>query len=165
VIQEGDIVSMDFGVNYEGMITDSAVSRIAGGVATSEDEKLLDVTYKSMLAGFAQLKDRVRVGDISNAIEKYVDGRYGIVRDLVGHGVGHQLHEEPNIPNYGQANKGPMLSKGMTVAIEPMLNLGGPEVFIENDGWTVRTRDGSRSAHFEHTVLITEKGHEILTIL
>jgi methionyl aminopeptidase len=165
VIQEGDIVSMDFGVNYEGMITDSAISKIAGDVATSEDEKLLEVTYKSMMAGFAQLKDRVRVGDISNSIEKYVDGRYGIVRDLVGHGVGHQLHEEPNIPNYGQPNKGSVLSAGMTIAIEPMLNLGGPEVFIEDDGWTVRTRDGSRSAHFEHTVLITEKGHEILTIL
>ena len=163
VIQEGDIVSLDFGVKYKGMITDSALSVIAGK-AKPKDKKLLIATELSLQEGIARIKDGVRVGQISAAIEAVLDKHgYGIVRDFVGHGVGHQLHEEPNIPNYGSARSGPILKKGMTVAIEPMATLGRDSVFIEKDDWTVRTVDGSRAAHFEHTVLVTNNGVEIIT--
>ena len=114
----------------------------------------------------AVLRHDVHVGDIAAAIQTVLDrGGYGIVRDLVGHGVGHELHEEPNIPNYGKAGTGPKLLKGMTIAIEPMATLGTHKVYVDSDGWTIKTRDGARSAHFEHTVLITENGSEILTTL
>lgn len=165
ILEDGDIVSMDFGVRYEGMITDSAVSVIAGK-ADAKDEALLQATKKSLHRGIAQLKDGVRVGDIAHAIEKELTkAGYGIVRELVGHGVGHHVHEEPNIPNYGKAGTGPILKAGMTIAIEPMATRGDYRVEIDNDGWTVRTKDRSRSAHFEHTVLITDDGAEILTQL
>lgn len=163
IIQDGDIVSMDFGVRYKDMITDSAISCIAGAPQEA-DQKLLDVTKKSLHKGIATLKDNVRVGDIASAVQKVLDtAGYGIVRELVGHGVGHAVHEEPNIPNYGKANTGPKLQAGMTIAIEPMATIGDHRVVIDSDGWTVRTRDNSRSAHFEHTVLITQSGAEILT--
>ena len=163
VIRDGDIVSMDFGVEYKGMITDSAISEIVGS-ANAADEKLLRATKKSLDAGLAVIKDGVRVGDIAAAVQAVLDkAGYGIVRELVGHGVGHQVHEEPNIPNYGKAGVGPALKAGMTVAIEPMATIGHHAIQIDNDGWTVRTRDGSRSAHFEHTVLVTTNGVEILT--
>ncbi len=163
IIQDGDIVSMDFGVRYKDMITDSAISCIAG-TAQPADQKLLDATKKSLHKGIATLKDNVRVGDIASAVQQVLDtAGYGIVRELVGHGVGHAVHEEPNIPNYGKANTGPKLQAGMTIAIEPMATIGDYRVVIDSDGWTVRTRDNSRSAHFEHTVLITESGAEILT--
>lgn len=163
IIEDGDIVSMDFGVTYQGMITDSAISVIAGK-SDAKDEALLRATKRSLHQGIAQLKDGVRVGDIANAIEKDLNkAGYGIVRELVGHGVGHHVHEEPNIPNYGKAGTGPILQAGMTIAIEPMATMGDYRVVIDEDGWTVRTKDGSRSAHFEHTVLITENGAEILT--
>lgn len=164
LVAEGDIVSLDFGVLYEGMITDSAISLIAGKPVSSADTKLIEQTKRSLMAGINAVKDGVRTGDIGAAVEAVLNkGGYGIVRDLVGHGVGHQLHEEPNIPNYGFKNTGERLVSGMTIAIEPMATLGADAVGIASDDWTVSTLDGSRSAHFEHTVLITETGSEILT--
>ncbi|MGH7241753.1 MAG: type I methionyl aminopeptidase [Candidatus Saccharimonadales bacterium] len=166
IIQNGDIVSMDFGVNYKGMITDAAISAIAGTPRNQAHAKLLAYTERSMLAGIAVVHDRVRTGDIGAAVESVLKKQgYGIVRDLVGHGVGHELHEDPNIPNYGRANTGPWLDAGMTIAIEPMATLGKDRVVLEPDNWTISTADGSWAAHFEHTILITEDGAEILTQL
>lgn len=166
IIAPGDIVSMDFGVTYDGMITDAATSVVAGEDSNTKKSILLRDTQAALYAGVATLRAGVRVGDIASAVETVLrQGKYGIVRDLVGHGVGHQLHEEPNIPNYGKKGTGPMLSDGMTIAIEPMATLGGFRVYIDVDGWTVKTSDGSLAAHFEHTVLITEDGAEILTAL
>jgi methionyl aminopeptidase len=166
VIKDGDIVSMDFGVTYDGMITDSATSVVAGKSTNAKVERLLHDTEASLYAGVDALKDGVRVGDVSHAIETALKkGKYGIVRDMVGHGVGHELHEEPNIPNFGRAGAGPILKAGMTIAIEPMATLGDFRVYIDIDGWTVRSNDRSLAAHYEHTVLITEHGAEILTQL
>lgn len=166
IIHDGDIVSLDFGVNYRGMITDSALSIIVGNNNNKKHQDLLKYTYQSLLAGIDVVKNNVRTGDIGAAIEAVLNKQhYGVVRDLVGHGVGHQLHEDPNIPNYGRANTGPWLKQGMTIAIEPMSTLGSEKVILEADGWTVRTSDHSMSAHFEHTILITEEGSEILTTI
>jgi methionyl aminopeptidase len=165
-LNEGDLVSMDFGVTYDGMITDSALTVIVGNDTSKRNQKLVDDTSSALSAGIAVIKDKVRVGDIAAAVQNVLDkGGYGIVRDLVGHGVGHELHEDPNIPNYGKAGSGSELFKGMTIAIEPMATLGTHKVFVAGDDWTVKTLDGSRAAHFEHTVLITENGSEILTTL
>jgi methionyl aminopeptidase len=164
IIKEGDIVSLDFGVNYQGMITDAAISMIAGNTKNQTHQQLLKVTEKSLLAGIATVHDGVKTGDIGAAIEGVLNRyNYGIVRDLVGHGVGHHLHEDPNIPNYGQPNTGFRLSKNMTIAIEPMATLGTEKVYVAEDDWTVLSQDGSWAAHFEHTILITEDGAEILT--
>jgi methionyl aminopeptidase len=166
VVRDGDIVSMDFGVTYRGMITDSAISVIAGPSAAASTVNLVRDTEASLMAGIDTLHDGVRTGDIAAAIQHMLDkAGYGIVRDLVGHGVGHELHEEPNIPNHGSRGVGPALKAGMTIAIEPMATLGSHRVAIASDGWTVLTADGSLSAHFEHTVLITDDGYEILTTL
>lgn len=166
IIQEGDIVGLDFGVLHKGLITDSAISVIAGKPKTRGHIQLVQDTEAAMMAGITAAHDQVRAGDIGAAVEGSLKHRrYGIVKDLVGHGVGHELHEDPNIPNFGRPNTGPWLSKGLTIAIEPMVTLGTDRVYIANDGWTVKTLDGSRSAHFEHTVLITEEGAEILTAL
>jgi len=166
IIKAGDIVGFDFGVTYKGMITDGAVSVIAGGTPLSASHAQLVVdTERSMLAGIASLHDGVRTGDIGSAIEASLGKKkYGIVKDLVGHGVGHELHEDPNIPNYGRQNTGPWLKAGMTIAIEPMVTLGTERVYVAEDGWTIMTQDGSWAAHFENTVLITADGAEILTI-
>lgn len=164
-ISAGDIVSMDFGVTYKGMITDSAISVIAGK-GSPEVKKLLSETNRALMAGIDVLKDGVRVGDIANAVQEVLDkNKYGIVRDLVGHGVGHSLHEEPNIPNHGVKRTGVALEAGMTIAIEPMATLGSYKVTTDNDNWTVRTADGSLAAHFEHTILITNTGSEVLTTI
>lgn len=164
-ITGGSIVSMDFGVVYRGMITDAAVSVVVG-TADPRVESLVKTTEIAMLAGVAEVKDGVRTGTIGAAVEAVLKkGGYGIVRDLVGHGVGHELHEDPNIPNYGKPHTGQTLEAGMTIAIEPMATLGGDRVYIADDNWTIHTHDGSLSAHFEHTVLITENGAEILTVL
>lgn len=165
IIQAGDIVGLDFGVTYQNMVTDGAISVIAGGKALKPaHQQLLIATERSMLAGIATLHDQVRTGDIGAAVQAVLDkDKYGIVRDLVGHGVGHALHEDPNIPNYGRANTGPWLQAGMTIAIEPMATLGTDRVYVAEDGWTIMTEDGSWSAHFENTVLITQDGAEILT--
>jgi methionyl aminopeptidase len=166
IIQNGDIVGLDFGVNWKGMITDSAISVIAGTPRSQEHAKLLAYTERAMMEGIAAVHDRVRAGDIGAAVEAVLKKQgYGIVRDLVGHGVGHQLHEDPNIPNYGRPNTGPWLEAGMTIAIEPMATLGSERVTVDRDNWTIRTADGSMSAHFEHSVLILEDGAEILTQL
>ena len=165
ILKDGDIVSLDLGVMYNGMITDAAISVICGR-ASPEIEEFLEHTKKSLHAGLKVVKNGCQVGDISNAIQKYLERYgYGIVRDLVGHGVGHEVHEDPNIPNYGPKRSGPKLVSGMTVAIEPMVTLGNHGVYTEDDGWTVSTNDGSLAAHFEHTILVTDKGCEILTSL
>jgi methionyl aminopeptidase len=164
IINEGDIVGLDFGVTYKGMITDAAISVIAGKPQQKGHPDLLKRTEKALEVGISAVHDRVRTGDIGSAIESYLKQfPYGIVRDLVGHGVGHEVHEDPNIPNFGRPDTGPWLEKGMTIAIEPMVTLGTAGVHIAPDGWTVLTNDGKWSAHFEHTVLITDTGAEILT--
>ncbi len=164
VIADGDIVGLDFGVIYDGMVTDSAISVIAGNPKQKGHVDLVKNTEAALQVGINAVHDQVRTGDIGAAIEGLLKHhRYGIVRDLVGHGVGHHLHEDPNIPNYGRANSGPWLEKGMTIAIEPMVTLGTDAVKVAPDGWTILTADGSWSAHFEHTILITENGAEILS--
>ncbi len=164
IITDGDIVGLDFGVLYKGMITDAAVSVIAGRPKQKGHIELLKDTEMALSTGISAVHDQVRTGDIGSAIQNSLKHRrYGIVRDLVGHGVGHEVHEDPNIPNYGRANTGPWLDKGMTIAIEPMVTLGTDQVYVAPDGWTVVTADNSWSAHFEHTVLITETGAEVLT--
>ncbi len=165
IIQDGDLVSLDFGVNYKGMITDGAITVVAGE-SSGAKRRLLKGTEESLLAGINEVKDGVKVGDIGSAVEKVLSQYgFGIVRDLVGHGVGHEVHEEPDIPNYGIAGTGKKLSAGMTIAIEPMSTLGGERVVLDHDGWTVKTYDGSLSAHFEHTILITKDSAEILTLI
>lgn len=164
IINDGDILGMDFGVTYKGMITDSARSVIVGTAKQKRHIELVRYTQEAMLAGIQAVHDQVRTGDIGASVQKILDKhKYGIVRDLVGHGVGHYLHEDPNIPNYGRADTGPWLQAGMTIAIEPMATLGGDDVYVADDGWTIMTADDSWSAHFEHTVLITQTGAEILT--
>lgn len=166
ILHNGDILSLDFGVVVKGMITDAAISIVVGTTGNSKEKDLVRFTEEALLAGIAEARDGVQVGTIANAIEAVLKKhQLGIVRDLVGHGVGHELHEEPNIPNYGRAGSGPTLRAGMTIAIEPMATLGSHQVFCEQDGWTIKTSDGSRAAHFEHTILITEHGSEILTQL
>ncbi len=160
----GDIVGLDFGVVYKGMITDAAISVIVGEPRSARETELIKVTEQAMYAGIDEVKNGVHVGDIGAAVQAVLDKhRFGIVRDLVGHGVGHEVHEEPNIPNYGIRGKGMILTTGMTIAIEPMSTLGGDDVYMGRDDWTILTRDGSRSAHFEHTILVTPTGPEILT--
>ena len=162
--KDGDIVSLDFCVTYDGMITDAARTVLVGTSHPEAHKLLVRQTDVALQAGIAELKGGVRVGDVANAIQKELDkANLGVVRDLVGHGVGHEMHEDPNIPNYGHAQSGPKLEAGMTIAIEPMATLGGYAVFVDTDGWTIRTRDGSLSAHFEDTVLVTPVGYEVLT--
>lgn len=160
----GDLVGFDFGVDYRGMITDAAISVLIGNTGTPAAKRLLAATEASLEAGIAVMKGGMQVGDISEAVQNVLDSeKLGIVRDLVGHGVGHEVHEGPDIANYGKAGTGPVLQAGMTVAVEPMATLGGYDVDIDQDGWTIRTLDRSLSAHFEHTILLTEAGHEVLT--
>lgn len=164
--KDGDIVNFDFGVTYKGMVTDGGISVSIGGTdkADKAGKRLLEGTERALYAGIDVVKDGARVGDISAAVEEVLKSySLGIVRELVGHGVGHELHEDPEIPNYGQAGTGPVLKAGMTIAIEPITTLGSPRIFSAHDGWTLLTVDGSRSAQFEHTVLVTETGAEILT--
>jgi len=166
VLEKGDIVGLDFGVFHKGMTTDGAISVIIGGTSDKQLEKLLAETEKALLSAIDTVKDGCHVGDIAAAAQGVMDvAGLGIVRDLVGHGVGHDLHEQPDIPNYGHKGTGPILKSGMTIAIEPMATLGGHQVYVDKDGWTIKTADGSKSAHFEHTVLVTDRGAEILTWL
>ena len=162
--EDGDIVNFDFGVTYDAMVTDSGISLCIGGKVDKAGQRLLEGTERALYAALDMVKEGCRVGDISAAIEKVLKAHeLGIVRELVGHGVGHSLHEDPEIPNYGQAGTGPTLKAGMTIAIEPITTLGSPRIFQAHDGWTLLTVDGSRSAQFEHTVLVTKDGCEILT--
>ena len=164
-IQDGDIVSLDCGVTHEGLITDHAISVIAGDSTDAEAVALLQATKDAMMAGINAAKGGARVGDISAAIEKLgVERGYGIVYELGGHGVGHHVHEEPFIPNVGDAGTGEILEPGLVIAIEPMFTEGTPRVKLMPDGYTFVTKDGSRAAHFEHTILITNGKPEILTI-
>ncbi|MBM3859393.1 MAG: type I methionyl aminopeptidase [Verrucomicrobia bacterium] len=162
-IQYGDIVSLDVGIILDGYVGDNART-VAVGVLKPKTAQLLQVTEQALYAGIAQARRGRRVGDISHAIQATVEAHgFSPVREFVGHGVGRKMHEEPQIPNFGVAGKGPKLKSGMTLAIEPMINAGGYEVEVLNDGWTVVTADGAPSAHFEHTVLVTEGEAEILT--
>jgi methionyl aminopeptidase len=166
VVKNQDLVSLDLGVAYKGLVVDGAITMVAGDPLKPGDpkKKLLETTEASLKKGLSSLRSGCRVGDISNAIEKSLKKQgLGIVRELVGHGVGHELHEDPNIPNFGRKGTGMRLLAGMTIAVEPMATLGGGDVYIDSDNWTVRTRDKSVSAQFEHTVLVTDSGCEILT--
>lgn len=162
----GDVVNFDFGVRYKGMITDAGITVCVADVLRSETKRLIRGTEHALQDGLKMVRHGAHVGDISAAIERTLRRyRLGIVRELVGHGVGHQLHEDPEIPNYGRAGTGPVLKAGMTIAIEPITTLGSPAIREAADGWTLKTIDGSWSAQFEHTVLVTPSGCEILTKL
>lgn len=161
---DGDVVNFDFGVLYGGMITDSGVTVCIGNKPDKAAARLLKGTEEALYAAIDVVRPGVRVGDISATVEKVLRSHgLGIVQELVGHGVGHELHEPPEIPNYGRAGTGPVLSAGMTIAIEPITTLGSPRIYQAKDGWTLLTVDGSRSAQFEHTLLVTQDGCEILT--
>lgn len=162
--EAGDVVNFDFGVRYKGMITDAGITVCVDGKTTPDTKRLLKGTEKALAEALKVVRQGCHVGDISAAIERVLrTHRLGIVRELVGHGVGRELHEDPEIPNYGRAGIGPVLMAGMTIAIEPITTLGSPAIKEESDGWTLRTVDGSWSAQFEHTVLVTASGCEILT--
>ncbi len=164
-LKQGDIVSLDVGVNFVGYFGDAAITFPVGEV-DSEAKRLLDVTEKALTIGIEKAKRGNRLFDISYAIQRWVESHgFSVVRDFVGHGIGKDLHEEPQIPNFGAPHQGPRLEKGMVFALEPMVNEGTHEVKVLSDGWTVVTADGKRSAHFEHTVAITEDGAEILSVL
>ncbi|HEY4755626.1 MAG TPA: type I methionyl aminopeptidase [Ignavibacteriaceae bacterium] len=164
VLKEGEIVSIDVGVLKNGYFGDAALS-VAVGKISSDKEKLLEVTEKSLYEGIKEAKVNNRVHDISFAVQNYVEANgFSVVKDLCGHGVGKYLHEEPAVPNYGVRGTGPKLKKGMTIAIEPMVNTGTYKVKTAKDGWTVLTQDGLPSAHFEHTILVSNGSPEILTV-
>lgn len=168
VFEKGDVVGFDLVITYKGMKTDSAFTMVVGEQPSGVKKHLLNVTERSLYAGIDAIKGRgTRIGDISAAIEKVLsDGKLGIIRDLVGHGVGHEMHMPPDVPNYGSKGSGILLMPGDTIAIEPMATLGGEKTLTDEiDNWTISTRDGSLAAHFEHTILITETGAEILTQL
>ncbi len=163
VLREGDIVSLDVGVGYQGLFTDSAIT-VPVGEIDAETQRLLDVTQESLKAGIAAAVAGNQVGDIGAAVQGVVEAAgFSVVRELVGHGVGAAMHEEPQVPNYGKRHRGAKLMPGLTIAIEPMVNAGGHAVKTLTDGWTIVTADGARSAHFEHTVAITEQGPLVLT--
>ena len=163
-IEEGDLVGLDFGVNYEGMFTDGAVTVVAGERTTPDKQRLLSATRSALDLGMAQVRPGGRIGDISHAIETRLRrDKLGVIEVLSGHGVGHQVHEDPLILNFGRAGTGMRLKAGMSIAIEPMATLGSQEVYVDQDGWTIKTADGSWGAQFEHTVLVNEDGFEIIT--
>ena len=164
VLQEGDIVSIDVGAFYKGFHGDCAATFACGAIST-EAQRLIDVTKQSFFEGIAFAKKGNRVQDISHAVQTYVESNgFSVVRSFVGHGVGRHLHEDPEVPNFGRPGRGARLVRGMTIAVEPMVNVGTAEVRILKDGWTVKTADGKLSAHYENTVLITDGEPEILTV-
>jgi len=163
-LREGDILSIDFGVIVDGFYGDAAVT-LAVGEIDAETARLLRVTERSLQLAVAAAHPGARLSDVSHAVQSYVEAEgFSVVRDFVGHGIGRQLHESPQVPNFGAPGQGPRLKPGMTLAIEPMINAGAPGVTILADGWTAVTLDGKPSAHFEHTVAVTEAGPEILTL-
>lgn len=163
VLKAGDILGLDFGIRYKGLYTDMAAT-VGVGKISREAQDLIDVTEKSLYIGIDQIRPGNRIGDMSYAIQTFVEKKgYAVVRELTGHGVGREVHEPPQIPNFGKRGEGPLLKEGMVLAIEPMVNIGGPQVELKDDGWTFVTEDGSLSAHFEHTVAVTRSSHEILT--
>jgi len=163
LLQEGDIVSLDFGVLFEGFYSDSAVT-VSVGRTSEEAGRLIESAKKAFFLGFEQVKEGNRLSDISAAVQRSVEGDgFSVIRQFVGHGIGRTLHEEPQIPNFGAPGRGPRLKPGMTLAIEPMIAVGSWEVEVLEDGWTAVTKDRSLSAHYEHTVALTENGPEILS--
>ena len=164
VIQDGDVVSLDLGCTYRGFVADAALTVIAGTPKPGTQE-LVDVTRESLATGIKEARAGNRLGQISNAIQAYIEARgFGVVREYVGHGVGRQMHEEPQVPNFGPADRGPVLRKGMVLALEPMVTVGDWHTKKHADGWTVSTVDGSLCAHFEHTIAVTEGEAEVLTL-
>ena len=163
ILHEGDIVSIDVGAFYKGYHGDTAAT-VGVGSVSAEAQQLMDVTARCLELGIAQAIRGNRIGDIGAAVQQHAESfGYGVVREFIGHGVGAQLHEDPEVPNYGRAGRGPRLAPGMTIAIEPMINLVGEDVEVQPDGWTVLTASGSLSAHFEHTIAITDNGPVVLT--
>jgi methionyl aminopeptidase len=162
-LRDGDILSIDFGVLFDGFYGDAAITLPVGRVS-SEKQRLMEVTEASLYAGLEQIHPGAHLSDISAAVQRVAeDAGYSVVREFVGHGIGRDLHEDPQIPNYGKPGTGPILKKGMVLAVEPMVNAGTRHVKILADGWTAVTRDGRASAHFEHTVAVTDDGYEVLT--
>ncbi len=162
-LEEGDILAVDVGVTLNGLVADSAFTFPVGEI-DSEAHRLLDVCQAALAAGIEQARSGNHVGHISAAVQETTEAAgFSVVRSLVGHGVGRSMHEEPQIPNWGEPGRGPKLATGMTLAIEPMINAGGGDVYMADDHWSISTRDGSLSAHFEHTVAVTEDGPRILT--
>jgi len=164
ILKEGDIVSLDLGLKHKGLFTDHAIT-VPVGKISKKDQELLDITKKALEIGIWAARGGNTVGDIGHAIESFINRKYGIVRELAGHGVGVKIHEDPYVPNYGKKGCGQKLIPGMIIAIEPMINIGKADIISMSDGYTIKTADGSRSAHFEHTILITEGDAEILTLI
>ncbi|MDD9150542.1 MULTISPECIES: type I methionyl aminopeptidase [unclassified Sporolactobacillus] len=164
VLKDGDIISIDLGARYDGFHADSAWTYPVGRVSGS-DSRLLQVTEEALYQGIAEAKPGARLTNISHAVQGCAEsGGFSVVRELTGHGIGQALHEDPDVPNYGRPGRGPTLRPGMVIAIEPLINEGSRNIYIvEDDGWTILTQDGKRCAHFEHTLVITENGNEILT--
>jgi methionyl aminopeptidase len=164
VVRDGDVLSLDFGAIWDGFHADSAVTIIVGEPPSPEAEKLVRVTEEALEAGISQIRPGGRLSDIGAAVQQVAEGAgFSVVREYVGHGIGRALHEDPQIANYGDPGRGPVLKPGLVVAVEPMVNMGGWETRVLADDWTVVTEDGSLSAHFEHTIAVTEDGHEVLT--
>ncbi len=163
VVENGDLITIDVGVVLEGAIGDSAYTFGVGEI-DPEAQRLLETCQHALAAGIAQARPGNRIGDISCAVQTVVEAAgFSVIRSLVGHGVGRHYHEDPHVPNFGQSGRGPKLTEGMTIAIEPMITVGSPEVYLHDDGWSISTEDGSLAAHFEHTVAITASGPRILT--
>ncbi|MEX2407259.1 MAG: type I methionyl aminopeptidase [Actinomycetota bacterium] len=164
LLAEGDILSLDFGAIWEGFHADSALTMFVGDPPSAEAEKLVRVTEEALEAGISQIGPGARLSDVGAAVQQVAEGAgFSVVREYVGHGVGRNLHEDPQIPNYGEPGRGPLIKPGLVVAVEPMVNIGGWETRVLADDWTVVTEDGSLSAHFEHTIAVTEDGREVLT--
>ena len=162
-LREGDILSVDVGVTLDGFVADSAYTFPIGEIS-AEAERLLEVCQAALAAGVEQCRAGNRLSDISHAIQQVTEGAgFSVVRSLVGHGVGRSMHEDPQIPNYGEPGRGPQLAEGMTFAIEPMINVGEQEIYVHDDDWSISTADASLSAHFEHTVAVTATGSDVLT--
>ena len=162
-VEDGDLISVDVGITLDGLVADSAYTYPVGEI-DEESARLLDVGKQALAAGIEHARAGNRVGDISHAVQEAVEGAgFSVVRSLVGHGVGRSYHEEPQIPNFGEPGRGPLLQTGMTIAIEPMITAGGPDVYLHDDEWSISTTDGSMAAHFEHTVAIQDSSPRILT--
>ena len=164
ILKEGDIISVDIGTLLDGYNGDAART-FAVGKISAEKQKLIDVTKQSFFEGVSKLKAGVRLGELSNAIQTYAESfGYGVVRELVGHGIGHNMHEEPEVPNYGQKNKGIIVKENMCLAVEPMITMGKRYIYMKNDGWTIVTQDNLPAAHYENTLIVTRDGVEILSL-
>ena len=165
VLKEGDIIGLDIGMKYQGLFTDMAVT-VGVGRIDADSQKLIDVTHESLEKGIAEVHPGARIGDIGEAVQVFVESNgFGVVRELVGHGVGHAVHEDPEVPNFGKKGQGLKLEEGMVLALEPMVTARSPRVLLAKDEWTWKTKDGSRAAHFEHTVVVTKDGVRVLTIV